>query len=373
MLRQREFNMAEGEFFFDPEDPEFAPFTEYENMGVRLVPNTDPENTISTTLGEAVGNGTICSQVLAHFMGVTLTFATDIGIPEGRMRFREHLSTEMAHYARDCWDLEVETSSGWIEMVGIADRSAYDLNQHTKGSGQDLVAKRRFPEPINRRVTTIEVDLKELGPIFRSRARSVADAVRSMDPAVLEQALGSGKDFQIVVDGETLEVPGSAVKVNDTEEKVVHENYTPHVIEPSFGIDRLMVAVLEHSYFEAEKSPMKDEAEDEEGPYRVLRLDPRISPVKCGVFPLMNKDGLPEIARDIEKALKKAGLTTYFDHSRSIGRRYARMDEIGTPFSITVDYDSRTDNAVTVRFRDTGEQIRVPIAEVVSVVLDLLE
>jgi len=373
MLRQREFHMAEGEFFFDPEDRVFAPFDEHRKLEVELVPNTDPGRSITRTLGDAVNNGMICSEILAHFMGVTYTFALDIGIPKKHIRFREHLGPEMAHYARDCWDLEVETSSGWIEMVGIADRSAYDLEQHTKGSGQELLAKRKLRDVRTMTLTNIEVDLKVLGPIFRSTAKPVSEAILSMDPASVRKAVASGEELPVVIGNETLKVPSTAVRISDTLIKVSTEDYIPHVVEPSFGIDRLMVAVLEHAYFEAEKSPMKEEAGEDEGPYRVLRLDRGISPIKCGVFPLMNKDGLPEIAREIEKSLRKTGLTTYFDHSGSIGRRYARMDEIGTPFSITVDYGSLTDNAVTIRFRDTGEQIRVHVKDVTRSIMDLLE
>jgi glycyl-tRNA synthetase len=365
MLRLREFHMAEGEFFFDPQENRFSRFEEYRYEKVTLVPNTDPDKSIETTLGEAVANGMICSEVLGHYMGVTKAFAKDIGIPEKHMRFREHLRSEMAHYARDCWDLEVELSSGWIEMVGIADRSAYDLNQHTKGSGQDLVAKRMYPKPIIKDITKVEVSLKVLGPVFRGEANIVADALMSMDPSEVKIMVSSGGPIIVDMgDGNSKEIPLEAVTVTDVQQKVSHENFTPHVVEPSFGLDRLMIAVIEHSYKEMKCSPMKDDADEDEGPYRVLSLDPGISPIKCGVFPLMNKDGLPELAKVVEKDLKKIGLTTYFDHSGSIGRRYARMDEIGTPFSITIDYESRDDNSATIRMRDSGEQIRVPFKEI---------
>jgi glycyl-tRNA synthetase len=258
-------------------------------------------------------------------------------------------------------------------MVGIADRSAYDLNQHTKGSGQNLVAKRMFPEPVVRDVTRIEVALKVLGPVFRGEAKKVADMLTSMDPSSVKEMVDAGGPVKVEMeDGRSVEVPVEAVTVTEGHEKLSHETFTPHVVEPSFGLDRLMMAVLEHSYIEMDSSPMKDDVDDEQGPYRVLRLDPSIAPIKCGVFPLMNKDGLPELARNLEIGLKRKGLTTYFDHSGSIGRRYARMDEIGTPFSITVDYDSRQDSSATIRMRDTGDQIRVPFEDIPGTIQDLL-
>lgn len=370
MVRLREFHMAEGEFFFDPDMNGFPPFDEYRDMAVTLIPNTDTDKVLVTSLGEAVESGMICSEVLAHYMGVTKRFALDIGIPEEHMRFREHLSSEMAHYARDCWDLEVELSGGWIEMVGIADRSAFDLNQHSKGSGQDLVAKRMYQEPIIKNVTRVEISLKILGPVFRGRAKEVAAAVMAMDPALVKKLLDDGEPIVVEMDGK-VEVPAEAITVNESEEKISFETYTPHVVEPSFGLGRLMMAAIEHSYKELESSPMKDGSE-EEGPYRVLRLDPGISPIKCGIFPLMNKDGLPEIALSIDLSLRDSGITTYFDHSGSIGRRYARMDEIGTPFSVTIDYGSKEDNSATIRMRDTGDQIRVPIPDIASKIVELL-
>ncbi len=373
LLRQREFNMAEGEFFYDPETEGFPPFEEYRDLNVNLVPASDPDNTVTITLKEAVSSSMICSEVLAHYMGVTFSFSNEIGIPSEYMRFRQHLPSEMAHYASDCWDLEVLTSYGWIEMVGIADRSAYDLTQHARGSGQDMTAMRRYPEPVLKKITSLDVDMKTLGPVFKGEAKLVKESLESEDPERIRKALATGSSITVSIPSGDVEVPPEAVKVTEEEKSVSGERYVPHVVEPSFGIDRLMVAVIEHAYFEAEKSPLKKETDQEQGPYRVMRLRAEVSPVKCGVFPLMNKDGLPKMALPVEKELRQRGLITYYDHSGSIGRRYARMDEIGTPFNVTVDYDSLKDSTVTLRERDTGAQKRIPSVEVPGIVEDLIE
>lgn len=372
LLRQREFHMAEGEFFYDPEEETYQPLDRFRNLKVNLVPNDDPENTLSMTLGESIEKGIICSEHLANFLGVTYSFARDIGIPEEHMRFREHLESEMAHYARDCWDLEVYTSYGWVEMVGIADRSAFDLTQHKNGSGQDLTAMRRYPEPVLKRITSVEVNMKTLGPIFRGKAKDVKEIVESMDPSEVKATIDSGEVLKIDMDGEMVDVPTESLFIKDVEKNVSGERFVPHVVEPSFGIDRLMVAAIEHAYFEADKSPLKEDASDTEGPYRVMRFTPNVAPVKCGVFPLMNKDGLPEMAIPIQEELKKRRITTYYDHSGSIGRRYARMDEIGTPFNVTIDYESKDDNEVTLRERDTGKQKRIPLKMIPSILNDLV-
>lgn len=132
------------------------------------------------------------------------------------------------------------------------------------------------------------------------------------------------------------------------------ERLLPSVIEPSAGVDRTALAVLCDAYAE----------EEVEGEKRVvLRLDPKLAPIKAGVFPLVKKDGLAEIAQDLEKKLRKKFLT-FYDQSGAIGRRYRRMDEIGTPFCICVDYQTKEDQTVTIRDRDTMEQVRMPMNQV---------
>jgi glycyl-tRNA synthetase len=129
------------------------------------------------------------------------------------------------------------------------------------------------------------------------------------------------------------------------------ERYVPHVIEPAAGADRATLAFLVDSY----------EVEEVEGRQRtVLRLHPRLAPVKVAVLPLVSKEGLPEKARDLFADLRKR-LPAEFDEGGSIGKRYRRQDEIGTPWGITVDFQTMEDDTVTLRDRDSLEQIRVPI------------
>jgi glycyl-tRNA synthetase len=133
-----------------------------------------------------------------------------------------------------------------------------------------------------------------------------------------------------------------------------NERFMPTVIEPSAGADRTTLAVLCDAYTE-------DEIDGETRV--VMKLHPKLAPIKAAVLPLVKKDGLAEIAQDLEKSLRKKFIT-YYDHSGAIGRRYRRQDEIGTPFCICVDFTTKEDNTVTIRERDNTEQVRVPIAEV---------
>ncbi len=147
---------------------------------------------------------------------------------------------------------------------------------------------------------------------------------------------------------------GKKLKYRDPQ---TNEEYIPHVIEPTFGLGRSLLAILTSAYAEETL---------EDGSQRtVLRLKPKIAPVKIALLPLMKKDGLPELAREIQKQLKIFGYTEY-DESGAIGKRYRRQDEIGTPVCITIDYESKDDNAVTIRDRDTMTQERIKISELID-------
>lgn len=132
-----------------------------------------------------------------------------------------------------------------------------------------------------------------------------------------------------------------------------NERFIPTVVEPSAGVDRTALAVLCDAYDE-------DVIEGEKRV--VMRFHPRIAPIKAGVFPLVKKDGLAEIARDLEQRLRRKFVTAY-DQSGAIGRRYRRMDEVGTPYCICVDYETKENGTITVRDRDTTEQVRIPMDE----------
>ena len=144
----------------------------------------------------------------------------------------------------------------------------------------------------------------------------------------------------------------------DIEEEVKGERIIPHVIEPSFGIDRILYCTLLHSFKTEEDGCDKE----------YFKFSKEIAPIQVSVFPLMNKDGLGEIAIDITHKLREAGFTVDNDTSGTIGKRYARADEVGVPIAITVDFDTKEDNTVTIRNRDTEEQERVKIEDLKEVI-----
>ena len=184
--------------------------------------------------------------------------------------------------------------------------------------------------------------------VFRKDAKKIKDVIEKM-------SIEKKKKIKLTIDGKKYEIGEEFYEIEEKEETISGRKYVPHVIEPSYGIDRIFYFILEHNYKEIEKEGER---------YVILSLPPRISPIKAGVFPLVNRDGLPEIAKEIEEDLRKNGILAIYDDRGSIGRRYARMDEIGTPYCITVDYTTLKDDTATIRFRDTAEQTRINRKEI---------
>ncbi len=356
VIRLREFNQAELEYFVNPKEKTHPQFERYANDVVKLVDKFDNEYKI--TLKEAVEKGIIAHELLAYFIGKTRRFLLKAGIRDDRLRFRQHKDDERAHYAVDCWDAEALTSYGWIEIVGIADRTDYDLRKHIEHSGEDLTVFVQFKEPIKVKKLKIVPDLKKLGPVYRKKAKAIAKALEELE--VKDKNI---EKVTVEVDGEKIEISSEFFNVEEVEEEIYGEKIIPHVIEPSFGLDRITYTILEHSF-------EKDTVDGEER--KVLRLKRWIAPVQVAVLPLLSKNEFIKVSLELVDMLRNAGIYTEYDDSGSIGRRYRRFDEIGTPFCVTVDHQTLEDRTVTIRDRDTTKQVRVEIDRLVNVLKELL-
>ncbi len=199
-------------------------------------------------------------------------FYTDgLGINKDKIRFHQHGDGELAHYAKEAWDIEYEFPFGWSEIEGVHNRTDFDLKRHQEFSGKNM----------------------------------------------------------------------------QYSDQVANEKYFPYIIETSAGLNRMLLTVLADAYWD-----------DTDNNRTVLKLHPSLAPIKAVICPLTKKDGLPELARKITDNLKKHFKVIY-DQQGSIGKRYYRQDEAGTPFGITVDHQSLEDNTVTLRHRDTQAQDRV--------------
>jgi len=365
VIRLREFTQAEAEVFVNPQfknrHPNFGAVRELvlplwdENAQLTNGPVTPMR------VGEAVEKGTIANEYLAYYVALTHKFLISVGIDERRLRFRQHMKTERAHYATDCWDAEVLLEGlGWIEIVGIADRTSYDLTAHQKRSEVDLSVFIPFEKPIKVMKTIVTPDMKTIGPKFKGKAGKIMAALKAMKPEELDKP-----EVRLSIDGEEIVIEASLFKHETVEADVNGENIIPHVVEPSYGVDRTLYSVLDHAYDE----------EIVKGEERiVLRLDRKVAPITVAVLPLLgNEERLTSRGAEIAKDLKGAGFFAEYDDSGTIGKRYRRNDEAGTPFCVTVDFDTvEKDGTVTVRDRDSMAQVRVPAADLVSLVGELL-
>jgi glycyl-tRNA synthetase len=224
-------------------------------------------------------------------------------------------------------------------------------------SGQDLTVFKPYPEPKLVEVKRVVVDRALLGRILGSSLKELEEVLRKLSAEDVEKLLATGGE-EVEVGG--FRVPREAIKIVKEVEKVSGVRIIPHVAEPSFGAERLVLVVLDKAYAE-------------EGGRVVLRIPKAIAPIKVAVFPLVEREELISLAKRIYWELVDHGFTVLYDESGSIGRRYARADEIGVPYAITVDFQSLEDGTVTIRDRDTRQQVRVKVEELPNQLRRLLE
>ena len=212
-------------------------------------------------------------------------YIDELGISEDKIRFQQHGKDELAHYAKEAWDIEYEFPFGWSEVEGVHNRTDFDLKRHQEFSGKNM----------------------------------------------------------------------------QYSDQLLNEKYFPYIIETSAGLNRMLLTVLCNAYWD-----------DSENNRIVMKIHPRLAPIKAVVCPLVKKDGLPEIGHKIVSDLMK-NFNVLYDQQGSIGKRYYRQDEAGTPFCITVDHESKENNTVTLRNRDDQNQDRVKISDLVTIIQNRMD
>ena len=239
---------------------------------------------------------------------------TDHGIAAENLILRDHTPEELAHYSIATADVEYQfpfmSEGEYGELEGVAHRGDFDLRSHAEGK------------------------------LCRNEA---GELVVELDENGKPKYKGSGKDLTYF---------------NDQ----TRERFVPHVIEPAAGADRTTLAFICEAYHE-------DEQPDDKGKMQtrtVMKFHPKLAPIKAAVFPLIKKEGMPEKAVELYRSLKEAGIAAFYDQQGAIGRRYRRQDEVGTPWCITIDGDTMSDDTVTIRDRDSLEQVKLPMSEVVD-------
>ncbi|KAL2270367.1 hypothetical protein VTJ83DRAFT_2551 [Remersonia thermophila] len=378
LLRVREFLMAEIEHYVDPEShKKHARFHEVEHVELDLLDRHTQLSGKTTTqrlsIGEAVRRGMVDNETLGYFLARVHLFLLRIGVDPKKIRFRQHMANEMAHYACDCWDAELFTSSGWIECVGCADRSAYDLTVHAKKTGTPLIVRQRLDEPLVIEEWAVEIERKKFGPFFKKDGRAVEAAILAASQEDLgrlaKELEETGKaTFNVpgVGDGK-VEVGKDLLSIQWQKRTVNVREYTPNVIEPSFGIGRILYSLIEHNYW-TRASEGGDEARG------VLSFPPAVAPTKVLIVPLSSHKDFGPAVRELSRKLRAAHLAARVDDSSaSIGKRYSRNDELGTPFGITVDFQTLKDGTLTLRERDTMRQVRADENKIIQAVRDLVD
>ena len=351
LIRLREFTIADLEFFFDPEEPLCDRIKEVENetLPVLLCETRlkDCEDTVELTVRDALEKKVIHSEWQAYFMALAKRLLVELGVPSSKQRFIEKLAWEKAHYSTQSFDQEVFVDRwGWVEVSGHAYRTDYDLSCHMRASGVDMTVYKEYPDPIEKEELVVKPKMAKLGPVYKDDAGRVAAALARVPAQQVVDALE--KDGSIMV--ENYQVFKEQVDIVTQKTIVRGMRFVPHVVEPSFGTDRLFYVALEYAY------GIKDD--------RVVMSFPRsIAPIQIGIYPLMSKDGLDLKAKEIQRMLAFEGFITEFDETGSIGRRYARADEAGIQLGVTVDYDTLEDDTVTIRDRDSWQQVRISIEE----------
>jgi len=378
LLRVREFLMAEIEHFVDPQGGKkhhrFPDAADVElvflDRETQLAGKTE---TRKVAVGEAVKSGLVDNETLGYFLARIHLFLAKIGVDQSKLRFRQHMQNEMAHYAVDCWDAELLTTSGWIECVGCADRSAYDLNVHAKKTGAALVVRSRLDEPITIEEWEVDVEKKKFGPLFKKDAKTVEAALMASSQAEREKLAKELKDngkVMITVEGYgdgKAEIPSDAIRI-EFRKRVEHtREFTPNVIEPSFGIGRILYALIEHNFW-TRGSEGTDEARG------VLSFPPPVAPTKVLIVPLSSNQSFKPHLKKLSQRLRSIGISSRVDDSSaSIGKRYSRNDELGTPLGITIDFQTLQDNTFTLRDRDSTSQVRAEEDKIVEAIKSLVD
>jgi glycyl-tRNA synthetase len=299
------------------------------------------------TVKEALKKKIIKTEWQAVFMALAQRLLIALGVPAENQRFIEKFPWERAHYSLQSFDQEVMLERwGWTEVSGHSNRTDYDLKSHMQFTGADMQVFKEYEKPVEKEQLLVKPQMAKLGPVFKKEAERVGEIIARADPEEVETGFKEKGHFMV---GEYKILPEH---VYFSREKVVEHGrrFIPNVVEPSFGLDRLLYVVLEYAY------RVKDDR-------AVLSFPRDIAPIQVGVYPLVNKDGLPEKTSGVHKKLLDEGFIVEYDEAGSIGRRYARADEVGIPLGITVDYDTLRDDTVTIRDRDSWKQVRTRIED----------
>jgi glycyl-tRNA synthetase len=323
-FRSREFEQMELEFFIKPDEV-------VEAICGRVATAAELDSRPSTLDPASWG----WEAWHKYWVEERVRFYESIGLPRTTLEEYWQKPAELAHYARATVDILFKFPFGTQELEGIAARSDFDLSQHERFSG------------------------KPMG-VFDDVLRAAWSKLPKEKQDALWRRYYENRKHYLVKMGVGEEI--AAKEATEDAQGLAKGQYIPHVIEPSAGVDRLILALITHAYSEVTETDDKGRSETRV----ILKFHPRVAPVKVGVMPLLkNKPDLVKKALEVRDRLR-SWMNVFYDDGGSIGRRYARQDEAGTPFCVTIDFDTLGEkpelkDTVTVRHRDDGRQERLPI------------
>ncbi|HYG21830.1 MAG TPA: glycine--tRNA ligase [Verrucomicrobiae bacterium] len=326
-FRSREFEQMELEFFIKPDE------------AIEAISGSVAAAETKGHPGEPQSNWgwQIWHQ---YWVEERIRFYENIGLPRTTLQEYWQKPEELAHYARATVDLLLKFPFGTQELEGIAARSDFDLSQHERFSGKPMGI---FDEELR----------TAWGKLPKEKQDSLWKRYYENRKSYLEKA--------------GVPPEQAAQDATDDANGLAKGHYIPHVIEPSAGVDRLILGLISNAFSEVTETDDKGKSDTRV----ILKFHPRVAPIKVGIMPLLkNKPDLVSKAKEVRDLLQP-WMNVYYDDGGSIGRRYARQDEIGTPFCLTIDFDTLGErpelkDTVTIRHRDDGKQERLPIAELLN-------
>lgn len=343
--RLKEFNQAEIEFFIDPDRKDYDIKTFDFSEGILFLFSDHTEViTQSETLTKKI------NPVMAYFICKINHFIKLCGFKKDTYRFRQHGKDELSHYSSDCWDLEIYVDDKWLECIGLAYRGSYDLNCHKLSPISISCDEYNFVEE------TLKVNKKNISIEFKKDTKDVLDAIEENKDMVISKLNDNCTEIEI----NNFKLKKDYFTVVRKNKKLRERKVMPHVVEPSFGIDRIFYAIISNL---TKKVNSKN----------ILSLNTNIAPFNFAVFKIFNKKELDDSYNEVLNKMYNRDLTIFKDKSgTSLGKKYLRSDSIGVPYAITIDMETPNSNKVTIRERDTTFQIYVPIQVISSFCKDLL-
>lgn len=365
LLRVREFTLAEIENFLDTTYKTHPKINQVLKLFGRNQQASGgyPE---TFTISQALDNGLILNETHAYHMARTylfMVFILEIGMLSDGIRFRQHLRNEMSYYASDCWDCEILTSYGWVEVVDIADRACYDLTNHSKCSGQDMKAFIPYCTPKKEPTIQITPNKQILGTTFGSNYTKIIDFLNDMNREELnnlKNLMHVNNAIDVLIDNTTYKLTNDMIKFEHIA-KITHGKFITHgVIEPSFGIGRILYCLLEHAY-------RVRTSNQNSLPRTVLSLSNIIAPYKIAI--ISTNDSFNNLLTNLLNRFIDLNTSCKSDtSSASIGKKYARLDELGVPYIITIE----NIHTCTIRERDSCTQIRIPLDQTTQIIQPLI-